>query len=449
VARLDVIDVSIVGGPDVGTRVTTTPISGGRRLDIELYTTADSPALVHRVGVVLETDTVREAVVHGWLGRSEARRRAAADTGTRRNEHPSSGPALPAGTAGPGDLASHQMVATDSGTVGWIGTGRHPAVVVVQRDGWMVTAWALLGGVILGPGETLALDPLVVVPDLDLDAGMVVLAEAWSSAADLGPGGRDRRSEGPQHLTLGTAPSTVWLADRTAATAKAAVATLADLGVGGVVFDDPGPDGLDAVLTAAAGAGLRPAIRIDIGRAGGTPGEGGIVDLTRPDAATRLETLGAARRAGGIDYVLVDGCSATFAPGARWGDASLSPLRALRIALESLRRGIGPDAVLHLSDAPLAVAPGIADVVEAMPPAGPGGDLGRTAETAHRRRALHGRVWAAATAPLLPEDWDAPDPARAPALESIGTTTGTVVLVGDPEAWSPDACHAVRRIATR
>jgi hypothetical protein len=24
-----------------------------------------------------------------------------------------------------------------------------------------------------------------------------------------------------------------------------------------------------------------------------------------------------------------------------------------------------------------------------------------------------------------------------------------VVLVGDPEAWSPDACHAVRRIATR
>jgi hypothetical protein len=58
-------------------------------------------------------------------------------------------------------------------------------------------------------------------------------------------------------------------------------------------------------------------------------------------------------------------------------------------------------------------------------------------------------VWAAATAPLLPEDWDAPDPARAPALESIGTTTGTVVLVGDPDAWGPDARHAVRRIATR
>jgi hypothetical protein len=473
VSRLDVIDVTVVGGPDVGARVASTSVAGGRRLDIELYATADDPALVHRVGVVLETEAIRDVVTHGWLGRSEARR-------GRIGERDCGGSplaVLPAGTSGPGDVVSHQMIGTDSTTVGWIGTGRHAGVVVV-RDGWLMTAWALLGGgLVLGPGETVAIDPLF----LGTGSGgtLAHLAAAWarSTGAEVDPAGL---------------PSTVWSAGASVEVTPAVLATLAGIGIEAVVLEPDGVDGAGIAAT-ARDLGLRPGLRIDIGRTTASSMTGPAAgyrdrpddDLTRPGTTARLRDLGATVAALGVDYVVVDGCSATLT-GPRWGDASVTPTGALRLGLEALRTGLGAGVVLHLADSPLGVAPGVADVVETSPPGGPGGDLTRSAATSARRAPLHGRVWAAATAPLLPAEWswaDNEDAAKglgvrsgagaevpeadmrsgagaevpeadmrsgdgADALDVLRATTSTIVLAGDPRSWTAAAVGAVRRITS-
>jgi hypothetical protein len=384
VGRWEVIDVTVVGGPDVGARRRSVPGTGGTRFELELYATAVMPARVERVGVVVEAPPAGALVAFGPTGPSAVTRHD-----PRRPRDPTgawTAPEMPEPALRPGDVRSDQLIVADGGVVGWLGTGRHDHRVVVQRDGWLLTAWADLGGMILGPGETFALDPLWI-GDGPPAVALAAYGEAW--AADTTP----RRPD----LAL---PRAVWGPGAAGLRANAA-AVLRASGVGVALARH----GDVRSLAVAADAGLSGGVEIDLTRDLPAGPDGGPPDLTRPGTVDQLEGLGN-DLAGHTTYVVVVDRPDPDRPEAPWGSSSTTAPHALRRALEALRHGLGPDPVLHLRGVPLGVAAGMADVVEVGPGLVPPGpvrpDPGDVAVAAARRAAVGRALWAAATGPIDP-----------------------------------------------
>jgi hypothetical protein len=292
------------------------------------------PARPERVAVLVETAAVREVVAPGW---------DAADPGFEGRPRT--------------DVTASPWVATDQGCVGWMGAARHRGDVVVKADGWLLTAWADLTGVILWPGERFALDPLWVGSDTDAAA----FAAGWAADA---PG------------SLRPLP--------------ADVATVVPSG-------GPVPSGGAALALDHADL---PRL-LDAGN-----GPAGVVvdpwpadhDLTRPEVAAHLEAVGGWLAACGATWVMVRGAGATLAPLLRWGDAGTTAVAALHDALAALRRGLGDAPVLHLGGGPPAVGAGLCDVVDT----GPGWPSADPAAGPRTRRAADGVVWHACSGPLAP-----------------------------------------------
>ncbi|HET9691875.1 MAG TPA: hypothetical protein VFP61_12045, partial [Acidimicrobiales bacterium] len=306
---MDVIDVTVVGGPDVAAVVDRS----GPLLRVSLRAGGSVPARVERVAVVVETAPVHRVTAPPWAPDEPGFDGRLAGTDVR----------------GP-------WAATDQGCVAWLGAAAHRGEVVVKADGWLVTAWADLGGLVLGPGESIVLDPLWVGGDLPDAVG------AWAEVAR------------PVAAPAGPRP----LAHR----AVAVVDPLGPLPADGVAATTE----VDALASLAAAAPGRAGVVVDPWPAD--------ADLSRPGAVATVTALGASLAAAGACWVVVRGARRLLAAGTaerRWGASSSTPVADLRAGMLALRAGLGPGPVLHLAEAPPATGSGVADVVDTGPGAAP------------------------------------------------------------------------------
>lgn len=358
---MNVIDVTVVGGPDVAAVVEKSAVAGGTVVRISLGNGGPVPAQVQRVAVPIESAPLRQVSAHGW---------SASDP-------------CPTAVPGAAGIVGAPYVVSDRGTVGWLGSARHRGEVEIQRDGWLLTAWADLAGIIIGPGETLPLDALFVGDDSPDGYGR--FAAAW--AAELPPL-RALPASDVHVLSPGTRPS-----------ARAEGVVLVARGVGELasVVAEAGRAGVPAgVVSAPFADGPAP------------------LDLTRPEALTAVADTGRRLHDAGATWVVVVGAAEASTPRPRWGDAAVTPPAALRHGLEALRRGLGPDPVIHVAGGPLSPVAGVADVVDV----GPGWSAGPAwLEPVAARLALHGVVWHASPGPMPP---DLPGEAQARARELSG-----------------------------
>lgn len=339
--------MTVVGGPDLAAVVERQAVPGGTVLRVTLGNGGPVPAQVQRVAVPIESVPLRRVSAHGWSA------------------------AEPCPTAVPGaaGIVGAPFVVSDRGTVGWLGSARHRGVVEVQRDGWLLTAWADLAGIIIGPGETLPLDPLFVGDDSP--EGYPRFAAAW--AAEL-PALRALPASRVEVLSPGVSAS---------ARAEGAVLVARRVADLAAVVAEAGRAGVPAgVVSAPFADGPEP------------------LDLTRPEALAAVADTGRRLCDAGATWVIVVGAGDASTPRPRWGDAAVTPPAALRHGLEALRLGLGPEPVIHVAGGPLAPVAGAADVVDAGPgwSAGPG-----WLEPVGARLPLHGSVWHASPGPVPPD----------------------------------------------
>lgn len=268
---MDVIDVTVVGGPDVAAEVRRSAADGGTRLDVTLRCGSEVPARLERVAIVVESPPIGAAVALGW---------DAPDAGAER-----SGPGI--------GLVGAPGVVTDRGAIGWLGATAHRGEVALQADGWLVTAWAGLAGLILAPGEAMRLDPLWIGTGTGTEAAADAWAAAW--AAEVGPLrdlppeveiGVGGAVEAPLAAVDLTSPGTpARLREAGAALLAAGATWVAVTGAAGAVAPGPRWGGASTTPVAALRAALA-ALRDGLGPgpvlhlAGGPPAAGaGAVDV--------------------------------------------------------------------------------------------------------------------------------------------------------------------------
>jgi hypothetical protein len=347
---VNVIDVSILGGPDLAAIVGRTKVAGGVVLQIVVANDGPVPARLREVVVPIESRPIRSLVAHGF---------GDGDAGAEGSP-PDMAP-----------ISDSPLLVTDQGTVGWLGATRHRGAVGVQRDGWLLTATADMTGILLGPGERTPLDPLWVGEDL---SGYVT---AWSEVH-----GSPR--------AVAAATGAVVAPGGGSGALDAAVERLSSATVGDPMLVAARAPDLDEVATRAGLMGITWGAVI---APFGPPGRP--ADLSRPEAlaAERATTRDLAARM--VPWLVIVGASAALGRS-RWGAASATPVASLRDGLRTLREGIGPDTVLHVADGPPWIMPRLADVVTAGP-AWPHPDV---VAAVARRAPLHGTAWNASPGAL-------------------------------------------------
>ncbi|MCU4183801.1 hypothetical protein K6U06_05470 [Acidiferrimicrobium sp. IK] len=360
---MNVIDVTIAGGPDLAAAVEVQDVAGGRSLRLSVANDGPVPATVERVLVPIEIPTTRSVSALGW----------------DRDDPGCQG--RPSGALRPGAPA----LSTDRGAVGWLGAAHHRGHVGLQRDGWLLTACAEMGGVLLGPGERVELDRLWLGPDL---AGY---AAAWRAER-----GEARDVGDVTGAVVAVGASSGALAQAAAEVERAGVALRSPAG-------PQRPAGVAAGLLVAAGPSDAETVARAAARRGWGWGlvlapfgpRGVVLDLSHPDALQAARCEAAAVGARRPDWVVVTGAGEALA-AAEWGRASTTPAAAVHAGLAAVRAGIGPGPVLHVAGGPPAVAAGAAEVIDV----GPGWPHPDPAAAVARRAALHRQAWTASPGAL-------------------------------------------------
>ena len=381
----------------------------GRRLDWSVRNPGRRPVRLSRLGVALDARPQR-VLEHGWQSWSAVRRCGPGDVRPERRRVPAWRRALAftdparAGVA----VAGEPFLLTDGGVAGFLGGASHLSVVEAARDGdgnGGVTAWALLDGVSLGPGEERRLEPLWLAAG---DPGALYAAYAGRLGATAGARAATPAPTGWcswYHYYASVTPDDV--------RANAGAAAAAGLDV--VQVDDGYQAGIGDWLTPReswAGAGGMPALADAIRSLGLQPGiwtapfladEGGrlarahpdwlaagprgqplramhnpvwwggwalALDTTHPGVLDHLTATFAALVEQGFRYHKVDFLYAAALPGRR-RDPDRTRAEALTAGLRAIRGGIGDDAFLLGCGSPFAPAVGFVDAMRVSPDVAP------------------------------------------------------------------------------
>lgn len=400
---MDLIDTTVVGGPDVAAAVKVAPLGSGRRIDVTLHNGGHVPARVERVGIVIESEPSGQVLEHGWQSWSVVRRCSPADVRPDRAGVPGWAAAVglaDAGRAGHTVAGDHFLV-TGRGLVGFLDGRRHLSTVEVQRDGWLLTAWALLDGILLAPGEQFELDPVWVAAGEPATLYRE-FASRWASVSGARPAPKPP-------LGAGWCSWYEYFGQVTPDDARANLRVAAAHGLGLFQLDDgwqgaigdwlshaPAWHGRDrtpaAVAAGITAAGMRAGLWTAPFLAGESsalvrehpdwlvrhrptgrplramhnPAWGGwayALDTTRPEVLDHLRQVYGALREQGFDYHKIDFCYAAAMPGERFGDASITRGQALVAGLGAVREGIGEDAFLLGCGCPFGPAVGLVDAM--------------------------------------------------------------------------------------
>jgi len=401
----------------------------GLRVDWSVRNPGRAGVRLDQVGVGL--DARPELVLeHGWQSWSVVRPCHPDDVRPRRSGVPAWRRAMYAADAGRAGrvVCGDQFLLTDRGVAGFLDGRRHLSVV----DASPLTAWALLDGVELAPGEERVLDPL------------------WLAEGDPAPlYGEYARRWGAEAGARTTTPAPAgwcswyqYLSSVTPADVRANMALAATHGLDVVQIDDgyqaaigewlstrpSWAEGTASVAADIAAAGLRAGIwtapfLVDeggrlarehpdwvLGRAMHNPvwwgGWALALDTTNPAVLDHVAATLAALTEQGFAYHKVDFLYAAALPGRRH-DARRTRAEALRMGLEAVRRGVGDAAFLLGCGAPFGPAVGVVDAMRVSPdvtdrwePRTPLPGLEEAAScarnaivTSRRRAPLHRRLW--------------------------------------------------------
>jgi alpha-galactosidase len=443
---VNIIDVNVVGGPDIRVSETRARLGSGIRMDVTLHNEGPVPAQVDRVGIVIEQAPSGRVLEHGWQSWSVVRRCSPDDPRGQRTESPAWSRSMHLADPGRAGkvVAGDQFLLTEAGLAGFLDCRRHLSTVEIQSDGWLLTAWALLDRVLLTPGEAWPLDPFWLAGGEP--------AEVYSEFAGHWSAVSGARVAGPPPPRPGWCS---WYEYFTAVTPGAVLDNLALAAAhsfGLVQIDDgyqeaigdwlsPAPGWSKAgerprdVAQSIVGAGLKAGLWTAPFLAGKTsrlatehpdwlvrdaggqpvtaldnPGWAGLtyaLDTTRPEVLDHLRAVYAELTDWGFGYHKIDFCYAAAVPGERYGDAWQTRGQALRSGLAAVRDGIGDDAFLLGCGCPFGPAVGIvdamrvsADVAPYWSPAQawPGFEESAPAavnaiQASVLRAPLHGRLW--------------------------------------------------------
>jgi alpha-galactosidase len=392
-------------GPDVDVVADVSEAGTGMRLDWSVRNPGRRPVTLDRVGVSVAGARFQQVLEHGWQSWSVVRRCGAGDVRPERRQLPAWRRALAfadgrrAGTA----LVGEPFLVSDAGVIGFLEGSAHLSTVEVTAAG-EVTAWALLDGVSLPPGEERRLDPVWLAGG---DPG-TLYSEYAARLSESAGGGR-----------IGTPAPCGWCswyqyyASVTPSDVRANLRAAAGAGLEVVQIDDgyqaaigewltpraSWAEGTEALAAAVREAGLRPGLWTAPfladehgllsrdhpgwflrGRAGRPVramhnpvwwgGWALALDTTHPGVLDHLTATFAALAGQGFDYHKVDFLYAAALPGRRH-DPGVTRAQALRAGLEAVRAGIGDDAFLLGCGSPFGPAVGLVDAMRVSPDVAP------------------------------------------------------------------------------
>lgn len=370
-------------GPGRGTTVSWSVRNPGR-----------SPVAIDRVGLRLDARPA-QVLEHGWQSWSVVRRCRPDDVRPERRgvDQWQRSLYLADGSRAGEELTGDHFLLGSDGIAGFL-DGRSHLGVVVASDPAGVTAYALLDGVTLAPGEERRLDPLWVAAG---DPG-----ELYS--AYCGHWGAAMKARAATPVPLGWCSWYHYFHRISPDTILANLKLAAEHGFGLVQIDDGyqasigqwlegregwGPDGMSHAANAISAAGLTAGIWtapfiVDedgpvaaehpdwlLRSADGGPvramynpvvwgGWAVALDTTHPAVLDHLRSIFSSLRAQGFDYFKIDFCYAAAFPGVR-ARADWTRAQALRAGLDAVRDGIGDDAFLLGCGLPLGQAVGVVD----------------------------------------------------------------------------------------
>lgn len=420
---------------DLEVAVTLAGAGSGLRMDWSVRNPTRRETALDRVALVLDSNPSR-VLEQGWQSWSVVRACSPADVRPERRVVPAWRRAMyftepeRAGVVIGGD----QFLVTDEGVAGFLDGRRHFGVVEAgPRAPHPLTAWALLDGVPLGPGEERTLEPF------------------WLATGEPGPlygeyASRWGAESGARSRTPTPAGWCSWYHYRNEVTPMDVRANLAEAAAHGleVVQIDDGyqeriggwlspraswSEGTAALADEIRAGGLRAGIwtapfLVDekrpldglapaavLGRAMHNPRWWGgwalALDTTHPAVLDHLTQTFAALTAQGFEYHKIDFLYAAALPGRRSAPA-MTRAQALRAGLEAIRLGTGDDAFLLACGSPFGPAVGLVDAMRVSPDVAPwwlprtplagmeeSASCARNAiRTSVLRAPLHRRLWA-------------------------------------------------------
>jgi alpha-galactosidase len=387
-----------VPGGETELVVTTGDEGRGRRVTWSVRNPGRNELILDRVGLVLESDAER-VLENGWQSWSGVRACSPADVRPERRDMPGWRRAMyccdpdRAGHSVMGD----QFLVTESGVAGFL-DGRHHLGVIEVRAAppHSLTAWALIDGIRLGPGEERALEPFWFASG-EPGALYGEYARRWGTESGArvhtpAPGGWCSW----YHYRSSIRPADV-RANLGLAAAHGLDIVQIDDGYQAAIGDWLTPhsswsEGTAAVAADIRSAGLRPGLWTApfltdetgalarrhpewvLGRAMHNPvwwgGWALSLDTTNPAVLDHLTSTFTALAAQGFDYHKVDFLYAAALPGHRH-DPTRTRAEALRAGLEAVRRGIGEQAFLLGCGSPFGPAVGIVDAMRVSPDVAP------------------------------------------------------------------------------
>lgn len=416
-------------------------LAGGMRWDWSLRNAGRAPETVDRVGLRLAA-TPGRVLEHGWQSWSPVRSCPASDARPSRRAAPGwvSRMLLAEGEAAGASVRGDHFLVSDLGVVGALGGAHNLTTIECPHRTQGLTAWALLDGVPLHPGQEIRLDPLWIA---DGDPGRLYssYANLWGEAVgarrdtpsepgwcswyqyfgNLDPkvirGNLDRAAEHGLRVlqiddgyqrTLGD-----WLSVRDGwGPISELAAEILDKDLRPGIWTAP-------FLVAAHGQVAREHPDWLLRQANGRPvrahhnpsawgGWALALDMTHPGALEHVRDVAAQLTAAGFSYHKADFCYAAALPG-QHHDPTATRAEALARGLRAFREGIGQRAFLLACGCPLGPAAGVVDAMRISPDTAPWwaprpGDvfrgfsesavcLANAARASLLRSPLHRRVW--------------------------------------------------------
>jgi alpha-galactosidase len=310
---------------------------------------------------------------------------------------------LAEGEAAGGSVRGDQFLVTDSGVVGSLGGARHLTTIeCTTSKARRLTAWALLDGVHVLPGEEIQLDPLWIA---DGDPGRLYSAYAslWGDSAGA-------RRDAPSQP--GWCSWYQYFGSVNPEVIRANLDSAAEHGLRVLQIDDGYQRSLGQWLSVREGWGPMSELAVEISDKGLRPGiwtapflvaaSGPVardhpdwllrrgngqpvrahhnpvawdgwalaLDMTHPGALDHVRDVAAQLTAEGFTYHKADFCYAAALPG-RHHDPTATRAQALSRGLQAFREGIGEGAFLLGCGCPLGPAVGLVDAMRVSPDTGP------------------------------------------------------------------------------
>jgi alpha-galactosidase len=466
----------------------------GTKWDWSLRNPSREPVVVDRVGLRFSRSPER-FLEQGWQSWSPVRPCLPGNVRPRRRRAPLwiRRMLFAEGEASGQSVRGDQFMVTDTGLVGFLGGHRHLASVEARaHPAGEMTAWALLDGVSIAPGQELALEPLWLA---DGDPGPLygTYASLWAASAGA-------RSSTPTET--GWCSWYQYFGDANSALIDQNLSLAAERGWHVLQIDQGYQAELGRWLTVSSRwdpmaksarriqrAGLRPGIwtaPFMVAEAGqvarehpewllrlanGHPvrahqfsyGWALALDTTHPGVLEHLRAVAAELAAFGFSYHKVDFCYAAALAGRRH-DPTATRAEALVRGLRAVREGIGPNGFLLGCGCPLGPAVGLVDALRVSPDTGPhwasrpeqvapGFDeaaprLSNALRTSILRAPLHRRLWINDPDCLLLRSSQTELSAwqRQLATDVVSGTGGLLMLSDDLARYGSEDWAQVRRI---